>query len=228
METFVVTGANRGIGLELVRQLLSDNKDVIATCRNPQSAIELSELNANKKLTILQLEVTDANSVNEFYLQLSDRRIDVLINNAGEMGSEQQTLKQMDVDAWLQTFKINTIAPFQIATLLLTNLKKSDRPRIVSISSQMGSLNRSSSGSYAYRSSKAALNKVMQVMAYDLKSEGIIVCPVHPGWVKTDMGGSMADITAAQSASGLIEFIDKLNPEQSGRFWKYNGEEHAW
>ena len=228
MEMFVVTGANRGIGLELTRQILNSNRCVIATCRSPQAADDLNQLKKNTNLTVVPLEVTNENSINEFCSQLSGQVIDVLINNAGEMGSEQQTLASMDFDAWLQTFKINTIAPFQITTALLENIKKSERPRVISISSQMGSLNRMSTGSYAYRSSKAALNKVMQVMANELNEQGIIVCPVHPGWVKTDMGGIGADITVAQSAGGLIKLIDKLELEHSGRFWKYNGEEHAW
>ena len=228
METFIVTGANRGIGLELTRQLLHGKKQVIATCRNPQAANALSELSSDKNLSIVALELADENSIKRFCSELSARVIDVLINNAGEMGSEQQTLENMNFDAWLQTFKINTIAPFHISSALLNNLKRSPRPRIVSISSQMGSLSLSSTGSYAYRSSKAALNKVMQVMANELEPDGIIVCPVHPGWVKTDMGGPGASITVKESACGLITFIENLKPEQSGRFWKWNGEEHAW
>ncbi len=227
METILITGANRGIGFEMTRLLVEDGRSVIATCRNPEAAIELRGLE-NSNLNIHQLEVTDSNSIESLKLALSGVQIDVLINNAGEMGSKQQSIDDMDIDAWRHTFDVNAIAPFQISMSLLKNLKLSSRPRIISVSSQMGALSRVSSGAYAYRSSKAALNKVMQVMAKDLESENILVCPIHPGWVQTDMGGPSADITVNESAAGIIRFMDSMTSEQSGRFWKWNGEEHPW
>lgn len=232
METVLITGANRGIGLELVKILLREGRKVIATCRSPETAVDLrglvSDMGTDKTLDIQQLEVTDSTSIDSLRAKLSGVRVDVLINNAGVKGSEHQSLKHMDIDAWRHTFEVNTIAPFQVSMALLENLKFSSRPRIITVSSQMGALSRAGSGVYAYRSTKAAVNKVMQLMAKDLDSEGIIVCPIHPGWVQTDMGGPSADITVNESASGIVALMDSLTKEQSGRFWNWNGEEHPW
>ena len=228
MEKVVITGANRGIGLELTKLFLRADKHVVATCRNPKGSIELQELADAGRLSVFQLEVTDSDSVTNFCDSLSGQTIDVLINNAGIMGGERQSIDDMVYDAWLQAFSVNTLAPFQLATRLIDNLKQAQRPRIVSLSSQMASLNSKSVGSYAYRSSKVALNKVMQVLATELEADGIIVCPVHPGWVQTNMGGSTADITVQESASGLFQLISSLTMEQSGRFWTWQGNEQPW
>ena len=227
MESILITGANRGIGFELTRLLIEDGRRVIATCRDPESASDLNALDASN-LHIYPLEVTSTKSIEALKRTLSGVQIDVLINNAGEMGSKRQRIDDMNIDAWRHTFDVNTIAPFQVSMALLDNLKLSLRPRIISVSSQMGALSRISSGAFAYQSSKAALNKVMQVMAKDLQSENILVCLMHPGWVQTDMGGPSADISVNESAAGMISFFDNLTSEQSGRFWKWNGEEHAW
>ena len=228
METVVITGANRGIGLELTRVFLSKDFHVIASCRRPDQASELQALAESKELEIHELDVTDASSISAFSSALSDITVDMLINNAGVFGGERQSLNSMDYDIWLETFNVNTIAPFHVTIALKNNLKKAERPRVVTLSSQMGSLSRKSTDYYAYRSSKAALNKVMQVMALELKEDNIIVCPVHPGWVRTDMGGAEADITAQESASGLYQLIDSLTMEQSGRFWTWQRDEHPW
>jgi NAD(P)-dependent dehydrogenase (short-subunit alcohol dehydrogenase family) len=134
----------------------------------------------------------------------------------------------MDYARWLRTIEINTMAPFRLTTALRGNLRQSARPRVVTLSSQMGSLQRQGKGSVAYRSSKAAVNKVMQVLAIELREDGIVVCPVHPGWVRTDMGGPTADISVDDSARGLHAWIDSLAMEHSGRFWTWNGQEHPW
>lgn len=228
METIVITGANRGIGLELAKQFLQEGKDVIATCRVLNAAKELRALKELGNLSLYELEVTNDASVLKFTETLSGESIDVLINNAGVMGPEQQSLNQMNYESWSYTFAVNAMAPFHLATSLLNNLKMSINPRIITISSQMGSLNRKSKGAYAYRSSKAAVNKVMQVLATELEPESIIVCPVHPGWVKTDMGGAEAEITVEESAVGLVNVINNLTKEQSGRFWTWQGVEHPW
>ncbi|WP_461535299.1 SDR family oxidoreductase [Spongorhabdus nitratireducens] len=228
METIVITGGNRGIGLELTLQALDAGMKVIATCRDSSNAPALDALRSHPALEVLELEVTSTESVQAFTQKLSGKTIDVLVNNAGIKGSNEQGLTSMDYSAWLHTFEVNTLSPFHLTTALLENLKQSSRPRVIAISSMMGSLSRVSTGLYAYRSSKAALNKVMQVMALELMEDGIIVCPMHPGWVKTDMGGEAADITVQESASGLLSFINQVTPEQSGRFWTWEGEEHPW
>jgi NAD(P)-dependent dehydrogenase (short-subunit alcohol dehydrogenase family) len=228
-ETILITGANRGIGLELARQYLKSGSRVVATCRKPEKASELATLALQQhNLQINPLEVTAAASVQRLALSLANQCIDVLINNAGILGGEDQSIDSMDYDAWTETLAVNTIAPFRVSLALLANLRLSRRPRILALSSQMGSMQRASSGYYAYRSSKAALNKVMQGLAVDLRSDGIIVCPVHPGWVRTDMGGPQADITVEESAAGLIELINGLTIADSGHFFKWNNTEHPW
>jgi NAD(P)-dependent dehydrogenase (short-subunit alcohol dehydrogenase family) len=167
--------------------------------------------------------------VAEFCARVGTDTVDVLINNAGIMGGDKQDFSNMDYAAWLHTLNVNTLGPFRLSAALLPNLKQARRPRIVTLSSQMGAFGlQMGTGSYAYRSSKSAVSKVMQVLAVELKGDGIIVIPVHPGWVQTDMGGARAAIPASKSAEGLCKLIDNLTMEHSGRFWKWDGTEHAW
>ncbi|MCE0556979.1 SDR family oxidoreductase [Motilimonas sp. E26] len=229
METILITGANRGIGLALTEACLNKGYAVLATYRDEGSCGALKALGGeHAELSLMTLSLDDEASILALAEGLQGRKIDVLINNAGVMGPTNQSLTDMDSTGWLNAFAINTIAPFTLSRLLLDNLSLAERPRIVTVSSQMGSLNRVSKGAFAYRSSKAAVNKVMQVMALELQEQGIIVCPVHPGWVQTDMGGSEAEITAEQSAVGILELVEKLQLEHSGRFWTWQGEEHPW
>ncbi len=227
-ETILITGANRGIGLELTRRFLSAGHRVLATCRAPDSATLLQSLTDNANLTIYALEVTDSHSVRKLATNVGNQPIDALINNAGTMGGDQQSLENMDYTAWAEAFEVNTMAPFKLVTTFLSNLRLSKRPRAITLSSQMGALSRKSKGSHAYRSSKAAVNKVMQVLSMELEADGIVVCPVHPGWVRTDMGGAGADLSVEESAEGLFRLIDRMTMEQSGKFWTWEGEEHAW
>lgn len=228
METVVITGANRGIGLALTQQFLQQGKQVIATCRDINHAKKLNALSHYSALRILTLEVTDESSVASFKNQLADTKVDILINNAGIMGGEKQSSEEMDHNAWLETFNVNTLAPFRLSTALKDNLMMAKKARIISISSLMASLQGEGTGSFAYRSSKAALNKVMQLLALEYKALGITVCPIHPGWVKTDMGGADADITVQQSAIGLATLINGLTLEHTGRFWQWDGKELDW
>ncbi len=228
MENVLITGANRGIGLELTRRFLDAGKRVIATCREPDEAIELSNLAARSELLVSQLSVTDAESVSRLRAELEGQTLDVLINNAGIMGGDRQSIDDMDYSAWLEAFEVNTLAPFRLITTLRDNLRRAANPRAVTLSSQMGSLNRKSKGSHAYRSSKAAINKVMQVLSMELEADGIVACPVHPGWVRTDMGGLNADISAEESAEGLFKLIDNMTMEHTGRFWTWEAKEHPW
>lgn len=229
-QTTLITGANRGIGLEVTRRFSDAGWHVIACCREPFRAKELTALAeaADGRIEILPLNVTDEASVRALEATIKGRKIDVLLNNAGIIGGDHQSAFDMNYDVWLETLKVNTIAPFRMAEALIDNLRLSGDPRIVNISSQMGALSRRSSGSYAYRSSKAALNKVMQVLAEDLRSENIIVSLVHPGWVRTDMGGPSADISVVESGEGIFSLITKLQMADSGKFFKWNGEEHRW
>jgi len=228
METVVITGANRGIGLELTRQFLAKGNKVYAGCRAPEQATELSKLAGSSDLHIRTLDVTNSDDISALRDQLEGKAIDILINNAGIMGGDRQSISDMDYAAWREAFEVNTLAPFHVTTALKPSLSLSSKPRVATISSQMGSLNRKSKGAFAYRSSKAAVNKVMQVLALELAQEGIIVCPVHPGWVRTDMGGPSGEISARESAEGLVKLINNLTMEHSGRFWTWNGAEHDW
>lgn len=228
METVVITGANRGIGLGLVQVFLANQARVIAACRRPDEALALQKLAKNSALEILPLDVADEVSMTSFIASLAGRQVDILINNAGTLGGEQQSVSNMECDAWAQAFAVNTIAPFRLTVGLLANLKKSSRPRVISVSSQMGSLAGDGAGYYAYRSSKAALNKVMRGLAADLAPDGVLVCPIHPGWVKTDMGGANAAISIAQSAEGIYKLIDTLTAAKSGHFLTWEGKELPW
>lgn len=226
-QTVIVTGASRGIGLALVRQFLASGWSVIAACRKPDAATGLHEL-GDPELSLLPLDVTQDSSVAAFVASLGTSPVDVLVNNAGVWGGTDQDLGRMDYPGWVDAFQVNTLGPFRISSALLEHLSRSPNPRIVTLSSQMGSLSRQSTGSYAYRSSKAALNKVMQVMSLELRERGIVVCPVHPGWVRTAMGGPEADITVEESAAGLVDLIDRLTLDDTGRFWTWEGAEHPW
>lgn len=229
MENVLITGANRGIGLALVVRYLDAGCHVIATCRDPAKADALQALaEQHSAIEILPLETTDDNQIDSLAETLAGRKLDILINNAGVMGGKRQSAKDMDYAAWLDAFAVNTLAPFRLSVAMLDNLSMSERPRLITVSSQMGALARQSAGAIIYRSSKAALNKAMQGLALELQTQGVVVCPVHPGWVQTDMGGQQADLTPAQSADGLFKLIDQLDMSKSGRFWNYNGDEHPW
>ena len=228
METALITGANRGIGLELARRMLARGYRVLATCRDPSAATDLAALNTDGELEILTLDVTDAAAVDDLARTLAGRTLDVLVNNAGIMGGPRQSADDMDYDAWAEAFAVNAMAPLRLAQALKDNLLRAGRPRVVTVSSQMGALARRSRGAFAYRSSKAAVNKVMQTLALEWQDDGIVVCVVHPGWVRTDMGGPNADISADESAAGLSELIDGLTMARSGHFLNWDGQEHPW
>ena len=226
METVVITGANRGIGLALTRRFLQAGTRVIATCRDP-GTFDFSDDRSN--LEVVKLDVTDGEAVSRFVSDLSGDVIDVLLNNAGVMGGDTQSVDDVDYDAWREAFEVNTLAPFRLAVALRANLQRSVRPRVMTISSQMGSLDRKSgTGNYAYRGSKAAVNKVMQALALEFQGDGIVVCPVHPGWVRTDMGGPGAEISAEDSASGLFDLVESLTIGDTGQFWTWEGKRHPW
>ncbi len=229
MATVLITGANRGIGIELVRIFSENDWTVLACCRKPEEAQALADLaSKSSQIEILPLDVSDATSATNLAEMLKDKTVDFLVNNAGIMGGERQGATDMDFDAWGEAFRINTMAPLRMVQVLLTNLRRSTSPKIATISSQMGALNRESAGAYAYRSSKAAVNKVMQTLACEMAMDGFIITLFHPGWVQTDMGGSQADITAVESATGLFNKMAALTADDNGRFYKWNGEEHPW
>jgi NAD(P)-dependent dehydrogenase (short-subunit alcohol dehydrogenase family) len=230
MTTTLITGANRGIGLALARQYTEAGDRVFATCRSPADAHDLNSLAASSggRLTVHGLDVGDGASIAACAKAVGDTPIDILINNAGILGGKSQTLESIDFDAWIDAFKVMTIGPFRMVQTFLPNLKAAAAPKVMTVTSQLAASTWPFGGSYAYSSAKAGVNKVMQTLAKDLKAQNITVAMIHPGWVKTDMGGDGADITAEESATGIRSVIAGLTPETSGKFYKWNGDIHPW
>lgn len=228
MPTILITGASRGIGLELVRCYAARSASVIACCRNPAAAPALAAVTGD--VTVMPLDVADADSVASLAGAIGDRPVDILINNAGVSGPsyDQQNVYRMDFDGWAEAFAVNAMGPVRMLQALMSNLKASHDGRVVNITSQMGALSLDMTVAYAYCTSKAALNKFMKMAAIELKRDGIHVCLIHPGWVQTDMGGPNAEITPEASARGIVEVVDGLNADNTGSFWKWNGETHDW
>ncbi len=225
MATVVITGANKGIGLQLARLYAEAGDKVIACCRNPDAAGDLKALEGD--IEVKQLEVGSNDSVAALGKDLEGTPVDILINNAGTVGPamDQQTLTTLDADGWLDAFNVNTIGPVRVLQALMDNLKAADGAKIMTVTSQYGAIGFDMPAVYAYSTSKAGVNKYMRMAALELGKEGIAVGLVHPGWVQTDMGGPTADLTPTESASGIKDVI--ANMTESG-FWKWNGEEHVW
>lgn len=230
-KTILITGANRGLGLEFCREYLAAGWRVIATCRSPALAKELALLAAQyPDLKIETLDVADFAQITALSERLSAETIDVLLNNAGVYGDrEAQSFGSLDYQEWADTFVINTMAPVKMAEAFLPQLQRGQDKLIASVSSLMGSISdNTSGGSLIYRSSKAALNAVMKSLALDLQARSIGVLILHPGWVKTDMGGKNALIEVEESVSGMREQIQAFTLAQSGSFVRYDGGLVAW
>ena len=231
MPSALITGANRGIGLEFARQYLAEGWRVYACCRDPDSAFELRPLadTSDDQLRIMTLDVTDSATIKAAVSELDGQAIDLLLNNAGVMGPRSQTIGNIDYDAWAKVLDTNTMGPMRVSEAFVDNFARSDRKLIVTLTSGMGSLaDNTSGGSIAYRSSKAAVNMVMRSLAIDLAPRGITCVVVNPGWVQTDMGGPNAKITPSESVTKLRRLIETLGPAQSGKFLNYDGCEYPW
>jgi NAD(P)-dependent dehydrogenase (short-subunit alcohol dehydrogenase family) len=224
----VITGANRGIGLELVRQCLKRGDSVIATARNPRDAGELQSLaGASRELTLLACDVGSDESVRDFAAKVTGA-VDALINNAGVMGA-MTSLAKLDTADALNTYSINALGPLRVTGALLPQLRQGKVKKVLHVTSGMGSIgDNTSGGAYGYRMSKAALNMGSRSMAADLKADGISVAVINPGWVKTDMGGSGAPIDVTTSAAGILAQLDALSPANSGEFLDYAGKSWPW
>lgn len=224
MGTYLVTGIGRGIGRELARVLIARGERVIGTVRSPDlEDAEWAGPLRQGQLTLLAMDVRDGDSIARAAASI-DEPIDVLVNNAGIIGPDRQSTLDMDFDGFLETLRVNTLGPLRVSQAFLPHLRCAKAPKIVTISSRMGSLSYAKSDRIAYRASKAAVNKVMQGLATDLEADGIVAVSVHPGWVRTDMGGSAADITVQESAAGLVRLIDGLTLGDTGGFFDWNGE----
>lgn len=226
MTNVLITGANRGLGLEFVRQYASDGDRVFATCRNPAGADALKAVPGD--VAIHGLDVTDLDQISELAESLKGEAIDVLINNAGMLTSGQRT-GGIDYAAWLDEFRVNTMGPIAVAQAFLPHLERGQGRRLAFLSSTLASIGANTSGAYTlYRSTKAGLNAAVKSLAVDTAAKGMIVLLLHPGWVRTDMGGPRAPIDAAASVRGLRRRIAEAGPKDSGRFITYEGAEIPW
>jgi NAD(P)-dependent dehydrogenase (short-subunit alcohol dehydrogenase family) len=230
MPTVLITGANRGIGLALARGYAAEGWRVHACCRNPDQAKDLKALRAEAgdRLAVHRLDVTDGLEVANLARELAEEAIDLLINNAGVSGPGGG-FGETDFERWQPVIGVNTFAPLRMAERFVEQVARSERKLIVNISSKMGSIAENASGnSIIYRASKAALNQVSKSLAVVLGPRGITVILFHPGWVSTDMGGSEAPVTPADSAAGIRAVIARTTAADNGRFFNYDGEELPW
>ncbi|MCH2346045.1 MAG: SDR family oxidoreductase [Pseudomonadales bacterium] len=230
MATVLITGTNRGIGLEFVKQFLAREDTVLATCRDMGSATELRQLkNDTGKLHIFELDVSSHKSMEDLTLQLAGHAIDIFINNAGVYGPRDSTFGKVSANEWAKVLQVNAMAPMILTQLLIDNLRDGTDKKLIYITSKMGSIDDNKGGSsYVYRSSKAALNAVVKSISIDLRDSGFSVAVLHPGWVQTDMGGPNALIDVKTSVSKMINVIDNLNSHNSGSFFNYDGGIIPW
>lgn len=231
MPTLLITGANRGLGLEFVKQYAAAGWRVLACCRAPATAEALQALAdaSHGRVTLHALDVADFSAIGALAQQLRGTPIDLIINNAGVYPDRHGGFGRTDYDAWAHAFRVNTMAPLKMAEALIGNLELGTGKTIAAVSSKMGSVaDNTSGGGYLYRSSKAALNIVVKSLSLDLAARGIRAVVLHPGWVQTDMGGPNALITAETSVAGMRGVIERLTAADSGRFIGYDGKEVPW
>ncbi len=240
MPTLLITGANRGLGLELVKQFDARAWRIHACCRAPEKAGDLQTIAAKSdgRIQVHALDVTDFGAVDNFADTLQGEPIDVLFNNAGIMEVRQRPLEEqgdsqsfgsIDYDEWGEILRVNVLAPMRMAEVFVDNVAASERKTIVTMSSILGSIAIADSSRWVgYRTSKAAVNMMMRGLASDLKDRGITAVGVHPGWVRTGMGGAGADLAPLESAAGVAKVVDELTPDQSGRYLTYEGGELPW
>ena len=224
MTTVVISGANRGLGLEFARRYAAEGAQVFAGARDPASA---AELRAIEDVSVHPLEVRDDTSVAAFHAAVGDRPVDILIANAGASDRGQRP-GTFDFEGWLDLFDINSLGPVRMAEAFLPNLKAGAAKKLVAITSILGSTASHAGDMFAYRASKAALNSAWAGLAAALKGDGIVCLPLHPGWVKTDMGGAGAQIDVATSVQGMMARIAEAGPAQSGKFATYDGRALPW
>jgi len=231
-ERVVITGANRGLGLELARQHSERGDEVWAGCRRPDDAAELRNLTPH----VEQVDMASEESIERFADCLGPAPIDVLYNNAGidarSLGVDDgaRDVLQLSGDHFLDEMRVNAVGPMLLARALLDRLTASDSPRIVNVTSQVGSMEvaHNIGRDIGYVSSKAALNMISVRQSVHLRDVGIVVIALHPGHLKTDMGGARADLTTADGATGILALVDGLTMADSGTFRRWDGSVHPW
>lgn len=230
MSTVLITGANRGLGLEFVRQYAAMGWQVLATCRTPEKAELLGQLAMEySQVKLIKLDVTSEDEINLLATQLIGQAIDHLILNAGVLGEDCAKLGEMTQAKWLEVLTINTVAPALLIQALQDNVAASEHKTIVGISTRVASLGDNSSGNmYSYRTSKAALNQILVSAAQNLREQAVKTLAIHPGWVQTDMGGDSATFTPQESVAGIISVAQNLTLEESGSFRVFDGSTIEW
>lgn len=223
-QTCLVTGANRGIGLEIARQLSSRGDTVIATARDPESASDLKALGVR----VEALDVENPKSVAAFAKRLKGTPVDLLVHNAamGVAGPSVERVTAGDVESH---FRVNALGPLQLTQALLPHLRAGERKLVVAISSGLGSIGDNSTGGWvAYRISKTALHQVMRTLSAELSKEGLSFVTISPGWVRTRMGGQDAPLSPEDSVRGVLKVVDRLTPKDTGKFFNERGREISW
>jgi NAD(P)-dependent dehydrogenase (short-subunit alcohol dehydrogenase family) len=205
----------------------------MATCRNPGAAADLQELASRHpaRIRIRRLDVTVPDQIRDLAEELREETVDLLVNNAGVYFERwgKDPIGSIDYDAWLETFRVNTLGPMRVTEAFLSHLSRGDRPVVVAVTSHMGSITDiSAPRDYAYRSSKAALNAAMHGLVHELKSRGIGLLLLHPGWVRTRMGGENAPINPEESVRGMLSLVDRFEERMSGEFFRYDGTRLPW
>ena len=231
-ERVVITGANRGLGLELARAYAARGDTVIAGCRHPEAAPGLRSLTR----FVYPLDTGDEQSIAAFSAQVGDGAVDVLYNNAGldarafGAGDAERDVLSLSADRFERVMRVNAIGPMLLVRALLPMLKRSARARIVNVSSQIGSMVVSASlgRDVSYASSKAALNMITVKLAWRLRSDHIIAIALHPGHLRTAMGGATADMDAPVAVAAIVELVSGLALGQSGGFYRWDGTVHPW
>ena len=231
MSVVIITGANRGLGLELARQYAADDWQVVALVRRSSPALD--KLASGQAVSIVEANLVDDDSLGNAVDSIPFRTVDLLINCAGTMGDasfanaglDYQAFGSFDRDEWQRVFDINVFTPMALSELLADRVAAASG-KIVTFSSMLGSNALNQSGNiYAYRASKAAVNSIMKSMGINLAARGITAVAVHPGWVRTDMGGPNADLDIETAVNAIRNTIQSLTPNDAGRFLAYDGSE---
>lgn len=232
MQSILITGSNRGLGLEWARQYAELGWRVFATCRSPEQAEALQQLAAhNATLSVHRLDVTDATHVQQLANELQQQPLDILVNNAGVYFERwgKDKLGNIDYAAWLETCQVNILGAVRITEALRKQLARGSKRLVVMTTSHMGSITDiAGPNDYAYRSSKAALNAVVKGLAYELAEAGIGILLVHPGWVRTRMGGQQGRFSVSESVHNMRRLVERFQLQDSGRFYRYDGVIIPW
>lgn len=235
----LITGAGRGLGLEMARACIARGHSVGATVRDRATAHDLGELAAHHRgrVVLCDLDIAQSDRIDSAVAGVAAELggLDIVINNAGVNAMSLPgargtlSLQTLTAEPMLEMFRINSVAPILVARAALPWLRQAENPRIVNISSWIGAITTTTySGNYAYAASKAALNMASRVMANELRDDGVTVVALNPGWVRTSMGGTRAELAPEDAAAGIVSVAEGLVPAQSGRFLQWDGTEHAW